>query len=160
MCHVQCFWLQYPNFHQFPPFYAANKKVSRTFPNAPDLSQTRHHGNELFIPGAAKLQARPPSAHPPWCRSPFSVLCYLSTCYLSQPLRYMPFFLQLTEDVLRSFGQALKDSVQRGDLRLDLSSEDSAGPPITITPSAQGIPPAAASGEEPAAAGESSLPQR
>lgn len=39
---------------------------------------------------------------------------------------------QLTEDVLRSFGQALEDSVQRGDLRLDLSSDDGAG--ITITP--------------------------
>lgn len=55
--------------------------------------------------------------------------------------------MQLTEDVLRSFGQALKDSVQRGDLRLDLSSEDSAGPPVTITPSAQGIPAAATGGE-------------
>ncbi|CAN0233609.1 unnamed protein product [Pylaiella littoralis] len=51
---------------------------------------------------------------------------------------------KLTEDVLRSFGQALKDSVQRGELRLDLSSADGEGPPITITPSAQGLPPASA----------------
>lgn len=56
--------------------------------------------------------------------------------------------MQLTEDVLRSFGQALKESVQRGELRLDLSSADGEGPPITITPSAQGLPPAPASGGE------------
>lgn len=39
---------------------------------------------------------------------------------------------QLTEEVLRSFGQALKDSVQRGDLRLDLSSDGKRG--VTVTP--------------------------
>ncbi len=79
-------------------------------------------------------------------------------------LRLLLLMMQLTEDVLRSFGQALKDSVQRGELRLDLSSEDGA-PPVTITPSAQGIPsstststPVGAGAGAGAAAGEGQTP--
>ncbi|CBJ29210.1 carboxy-terminal peptidase [Ectocarpus siliculosus] len=67
---------------------------------------------------------------------------------------------KLTEDVLRSFGQALEDSVQRGDLRLDLSSDDGAGITITPTSTAAGARPRAGDGGISTGPNRRSLPQR
>lgn len=121
----------------------------------PPVPVLLHTPNSQMRPGITQALRQRPSVHsgrrcssnrgrPPTC-APLSLSTH------SRPVAFrLPLSLsKLTEDVLRSFGQALKDSVQRGDLRLDLSSEDSAGPPVTITPSAQGIRPAATSGEAP-----------
>lgn len=109
-------------------------------PSTKKQSATNHNNSGE---GCRKTLSPPPPTAYEATRSPFS-LDDPTTGTIHVLVFY--FLLQLTEDVLRSFGQALKDSVQRGDLRLDLSSEDSAGPPVTITPSAQGIRPAAAGG--------------